>query len=265
MSDRGRIRGVLYDIDGVLVTSWQEIDGAAVAVRRVRESGLRRAFLTNTTSRTCAEIAERLCGSGIEVAAGEIVTAARLTAEFVGRRYPGAAVWVLNHGDIGADLAGLTLDDEHPDVVVIGGAGVEFSHLALSRVAELMLDGVPVVAMHSGLTWATAEGLRIDAGVYLPGLEAAGNARIEVVGKPAAAGFRTCAELMRLDPSEVLMVGDDLQSDVLAAQAVGLTGVLVRTGKFRAAVLAAVDRAPHHVIDSVAALPGLITSLANGR
>ncbi|WP_433758553.1 HAD-IIA family hydrolase [Nocardia sp. CA-135398] len=254
----GDIRGVLYDIDGVLVTSWHEIDGAVDAVRRVRESGLRRRFLTNTTSRTCAEIAERLCDAGFDVDTAEIVTAARLTGEYVGRHYPDAAVWVLNHGDIEADLAELTLDDEHPDVIVIGGAGAEFTHAALSRVAELMLDGIPVVAMHSGLTWATDTGLRIDAGAYLPGLEAAGNAEIAVVGKPAAAGFHTCADLMGLDPAEVLMIGDDLQSDVLAAQQVGMTGVLVRTGKFRAAVLAAASTAPDHVIDSVAELPALL-------
>ncbi|MGQ4617607.1 HAD-IIA family hydrolase [Nocardia sp. R7R-8] len=259
MPERDRIRGVLYDIDGVLVTSWREIAGAAAAVRRIRENGLRRAFLTNTTSRTCAEIAERLCGTGIEVEPSEIVTAARLTAEFVRGRYPDAAVWVLNHGDIEADLAGLQLDEGHPDVVVIGGAGPEFTHAALSRVAELMLDGVPVVAMHSGLTWATADGLRIDAGAYLPGLEAAGNARIEVVGKPAAPGFRTAVALMRLEPAEVVMIGDDLYSDVLAAQDVGLTGVLVRTGKFRPGVLASSDRAPDHVIDSVVDLPELLS------
>ncbi|MEV0295604.1 HAD-IIA family hydrolase [Nocardia sp. NPDC050710] len=256
MSD-GRIRGVLYDIDGVLVTSWREIDGAAAAVRRLRENGIRRAFLTNTTSRTCAEIAHRLRDIGFDVETDEIVTAARLTAEYVRRRFPDAAVWVLNHGAIEADLDGVKLDERNPDVVVIGGAGVEFTHLALSRVAELMLNGIPVVAMHSGLTWATDDGLRIDAGAYLPGLETAGNARIEVVGKPAAAGFRTCAQLMRLDPSEVLMIGDDLHSDVLAAQAVGMTGVLVRTGKFRESVLATADVAPDHVVDSVASLPSL--------
>ncbi|MEU4340206.1 HAD hydrolase-like protein [Nocardia sp. NPDC023852] len=66
------------------------------------------------------------------------------------------------------------------------------------------------MATHRGLTWVTADGLRIDAGAYLPGLEAAGNARIEVVGKPPAPCFRTWAEQMRLDPSEVSMIGDDL-------------------------------------------------------
>ncbi|WP_280384449.1 hypothetical protein [Nocardia wallacei] len=61
------IQGVLYDIDGVLVTSWRAIPGAAEAVRGLREAGLRRAFLTNTTSATCAEISERLCAAGISV------------------------------------------------------------------------------------------------------------------------------------------------------------------------------------------------------
>lgn len=253
-----RPQGVLYDIDGVLVTGWREIPGAADAVRRVREGGLRRAFLTNTTSVTCAEIADRLSAAGIEVDIDEIVTAARLTAEYVRREYPEARVWVLNHGDIDADLAGLRVDSANPDLIVIGGAGTEFTHDALSRVVALMLDGVPAVAMHSSMVWATPDGPRLDTGAYLPGLEAAGRARITVLGKPAPTGFRTCAALMGVLPEQVMMVGDDIDSDVLAAQAVGLTGVLVRTGKFRAAALDAAAEQPDHILDSVADLPDLL-------
>ncbi|MFE3446791.1 HAD-IIA family hydrolase [Nocardia sp. NPDC059180] len=258
MADLHRAAGVLYDIDGVLVTSWRALPGAPGAVRSLAQQGLRRAFLTNTTSRTRAEIAERLCAAGIEVAVDEIATAARLTVEYLRRNHPDARTWVLNHGDIDADLTDLRLVDSDPEVVVIGGAGPEFTHRALSRVAELMLDGVPVVAMQGGMSWATDDGLRIDTGAYLPGLEAAGNAPITVVGKPSATGFRTCAATMDLTPEQVVMVGDDLHSDVLAAQAVGMTGVLVRTGKFRAGVLESSARQPDHVIDSVADLPGLL-------
>ncbi|TLG13872.1 HAD-IIA family hydrolase [Nocardia cyriacigeorgica] len=258
MADLHRTAGILYDIDGVLVTSWRALPGAADAIRRLAERGLRRAFLTNTTSRTQAEIAERLCAAGIEVSADEIVTAARLTVEYLRRNHPGARAWVLNHGDIDADLTGLRLDDTDPEVVVLGGAGPEFTHRALSRVVELMLDGVPVVAMQGGMTWATDDGLRIDTGTYLPGLEAAGNATITVVGKPSPTGFRTCAATMDLTPEQVLMIGDDLHSDVLAAQAVGMTGVLVRTGKFRPSVLESSARHPDHNIDSIANLPDLL-------
>jgi HAD superfamily hydrolase (TIGR01458 family) len=255
------VAGVLYDIDGVLVTSWREIPGAAVAVRRVRAEGLRRAFLTNTTSITCSQLAARLRAAGIEVESDEIVTAARLTAEYLRRRYPGARAWVLNHGDVDADLAGVPRDDEDPEVVVLGGAGAEFTHRALSRVVELMLAGVPVVAMQGGTTWATDDGLRIDTGVYLPGLEAAGRSRITVVGKPSETGFRTCAELIGSAPGNIVMVGDDLYSDVLAAQRVGMTGVLVRTGKFREAVLAGAAQQPDLVLDSVADLPAMLARM----
>jgi HAD superfamily hydrolase (TIGR01450 family) len=256
------VEGVLLDIDGVLVTSWHPIDGAAAAVREVRERGLACAYLTNTTSRTCDEIADALRSAGIEADSGEIVTAARLTAEYVRSTYPGARAWVLNSGDIMADLSGIELDDEDPEVVILGGAGPEFTHDALSRVVELMLDGVPVVAMHRATTWATHDGLRIDTGTYLPGMEEVAGTNVVSVGKPSLAAFLTATDLMGTEPGVTVMVGDDLTNDVLAAQRVGLTGVLVRTGKFRQSVLDLAPQRPDHVVDSVAQLPKLLDELA---
>ena len=69
------IGGVLFDIDGVLVTSWRPIDGAAETLRALEERQIARSFLTNTTTRTRQQIAELLCAAGIEVAADEVVTA----------------------------------------------------------------------------------------------------------------------------------------------------------------------------------------------
>ncbi|MFC7449450.1 HAD-IIA family hydrolase [Rhodococcus daqingensis] len=255
------VEGVLFDIDGVLVTSWQPLAGAAAALAAVRDRGLERAFLTNTTSRTRAEIAAALRDCGMAVDPDEIVTAAALTAEHLRSAHPGQRCLLINHGDIAGDMTGIEFDADRPEVVVLGGAGPEFDHAALSRVVELMLDGVPVVAMQGGLTWATAEGIRIDTGAYLPGLEAAGNARITVVGKPSPTGFLAAAGLMGTHPERTVMIGDDLENDVLAAQRAGFVGVLVRTGKFRQSVLEAAETAPGHVLGSVADLPELLTEL----
>ncbi|MFD4469819.1 HAD-IIA family hydrolase [Rhodococcus sp. NPDC058505] len=255
------VDGVLFDIDGVLVTSWRALPGARATLDALRARGLPRAFLTNTTSRTRREIAAALLSCGMDVDTGEIVTAAVLTAEYLRSTYRDARCLLINHGDIAEDLTGITLVDEHPDVVVLGSAGPEFDHLTLSRVAEMMQRAVPVVAMQSGLTWATADGLRIDTGVYLPGLEAAGGARVTVIGKPAPTGFTTAAALMGTEPEHAMMIGDDLVGDVLAAQYVGYVGVLVRTGKFRPAVLDSPPVLPDHVIDSVADLPDLLDRL----
>lgn len=265
------VGGVLFDIDGVLVTSWQPIDGAAGALRDLAARGIPCSYLTNTTTRTRRQIAAALSDAGMPVRPEEVMTAAALTADYVRSRYPGARCLLVNNGDIAEDMPGVELIDpaggpvppEHPDVILLGGAGPEYSHVTLSRVYEWMSAGVPVVAMHRSTAWKTADGLRVDTGMYLVGLEQTSGREAVAVGKPAPAGFLAAAARLEVEPEEMYMVGDDLHNDVLAAQAVGMTGVLVRTGKFSQESLdrwAADEFAmqPGHVVDSVADLPGLL-------
>ncbi|MGU3292978.1 HAD-IIA family hydrolase [Williamsia sp. M5A3_1d] len=261
--------GLLLDIDGVLVTSWRPLPGAVEALAALRERGVPRMFLTNTTSKSRAEIADALSDCGFAVDAEEILSAARLTGDYLRAHHPGKRTWVLNKGAIAADMSGVdvvTEPDEDPEVVVLGGAGPEFTHGALSRVLELMLSGVPVIAMHRSMTWSTEEGVRIDTGVYLEGLEKATGSTIRAIGKPSPIGFRAAVEMMGLEPTSVVMVGDDMHNDVLGAQASAMIGVLVRTGKFRASALETLQAdefgpVPDHVIDSVADLPALLDRL----
>lgn len=255
------VDGVLFDIEGVLVTEWRPVPGAAEVLERLRADGVARAFLTNTTSRTCAQIAAALGELGMPVDPEEIVTAASLTADHVRQVYPGMRCWVLNEGDIEADLDGIPLDDDDPEVVVLGGAGPSFTHSALSRVADLMLGGLPVIAMHRALSWQASDGARLDTGVYLAGLEELTGRSVVAVGKPSMRGFLVATERMGTDPDRTVVVGDDLAGEVLPGQRLGMTGVLVRTGKFRQSVVDLAVEAPDHVIDSVADLPGLLDAL----
>ena len=267
------VGGVLFDIDGVLVTSWEPIEGAAETLRVLAKHQIARSYLTNTTTRTRVQIAELLTRAGMEVAADEVITAAALTADYVRANYPDARCLLVNSGDIAEDMLGIDLIypydydpdvvPETPDVILLGGAGPEYNHLTLSRVYEWMTQGIPVVAMHRSTSWNTSKGLRIDTGMYLIGMEETSGRKATAVGKPAPAGFLAAAARLGVDPDEMYMVGDDLNNDVLAAQVVGMTGVLVRTGKFRQETLdrwAADEFAmqPNHVIDSVADLPELL-------
>ena len=260
------VGGVLFDIDGVLVTSWQPIPGAADALRILADHRIACSYLTNTTTLTRRQIAAALSDAGINIRPDEVITAAVLTADYVRSHYPGARCYLINSGDVTDDMPGVDIIEETgeaPDVVLLGGAGHEFTHLTLSRVFEWMAQGVPVVAMHRSTAWKAAEGLRIDTGMYLIGMEETSGRKAVAVGKPAPAGFLAAAARLGVDPDEMYMVGDDLNNDVLAAQVVGMSGVLVRTGKFRQETLdrwAADEFAmqPSHVIDSVAELPGLL-------
>ncbi|GAA1482218.1 HAD-IIA family hydrolase [Gordonia sinesedis] len=257
--------GLLLDIDGVLVTSWRALPGSVDALAALSARGNPRMFLTNTTSRSRAQIAATLAEAGFDVRPDEILTAATLTADFVAANYPGKRVWVLNEGPIAEDMAVLPLTDgpADADVVVLGGAGAVFTHRALSTVLEKILDDVPVIAMHRSMIWSTAAGLSVDTGVYLAGLERAAGRSIRAIGKPSPLGFQAAVEKLGLEPTQVVMVGDDMHNDVLGAQAAALIGVLVRTGKFREEALRALQRdeygpVPDHVIDSLADLPDLL-------
>jgi HAD superfamily hydrolase (TIGR01450 family) len=266
------IGGVLFDIDGVLVTSWKPIAGAAETLRVLSDHQIARTYLTNTTTKTRAQIAGLLTEAGMDVTSDEVITAAVLTADYVRSRYPDARCFLVNSGQIAEDMPGIDIvyahdvvgvEPDRPDVILLGGAGSEYDHITLSRVYDWMAHGVPVVAMHRSTAWNTTEGLRIDTGMYLIGMEQTSGRKATAVGKPAPEGFLAAAGRLGVDPEEMYVVGDDLNNDVLAGQVVGMAGVLVRTGKFRQDTLdrwAADEFAmqPNHVIDSVADLPDLL-------
>ncbi len=123
---------------------------------------------------------------------------------------------------------------------------------------RVLLEGAALVAMRRNLTWMTSAGECLDAGAYLLGLEGASGRRAVVTGKPAPGCFAAGLEELGMPAARVAMVGDDIENDVLAAQAVGITGVLVRTGKFREDKLATASGRPDHVIDSIVELPALL-------
>ncbi|MFC8088870.1 HAD-IIA family hydrolase [Streptomyces sp. NPDC057301] len=269
------LRAVLIDIDGVLTVSWQPLPGAVEALREIREAGLGVALVTNTTSRTRASIARTLADAGFPVSAEDILTAPAVTAAYLAEHCPGARCVLLNSGDIGEDLDGVALvgDDEDgnegagsggrsvPDVVVVGGAGPEFGYAALNRAFGHLQRGARLVAMHRNLYWRTDDGLQLDTGAFLVGLEKAARVEAEITGKPSAAFFETALAHVGVGAGEAVMVGDDVESDVLAAQRAGVRGVLVRTGKYLPETHRAASGTPDHVIDSFADLPALLREL----
>jgi HAD superfamily hydrolase (TIGR01458 family) len=259
MADQLDVDGLLIDIDGVLTVSWVPIDGVGNAMASLRSSGIPLRFATNTTTRTRGEVARLLSEAGIPVEVDEILTAPAATAAHLRREHPGARVFLLNTGDLSEDLGGIDLVDSGPaDVVVIGGAGVDFTHEQLNEAFRLILDGAAFVAMHRNMYWRTSAGLELDTGAYVRALEEATGVEPVVLGKPSPDFFATGVTELGLDARRVAMVGDDLHNDVLGAQHAGLRGVLVRTGKFRPEVLAASDERPDVVIDSFADLPSLL-------
>lgn len=252
------IDGLLLDMDGVLGVSWTPLPGAAEAVTRLH-AALPVRLLTNTTALPQARFGALLRESGFPFADEEILSASVLAAEWLRAERPGARVFLL--GDARAeDLHGVELvgADEAPDLVLVSGADESFCFEAFNTVLALLRGGAGLAAMHRNLFWMTRRGEKLDAGAYLLGLEAATGLEAVVLGKPAAGAFRAGLDALGLPAGRVAMVGDDVENDVLAAQAVGVTGVLVRTGKFREDQLARASGAPDLVVGSICDVPGLL-------
>ena len=150
------------------------------------------ALVTNTTSRTRARIAETLADAGFPVGPDDVVGAPAATAAHLRENHPGAACLLLSSGDVADDLDGIRLvgpDADDVDVVVLGGAGPEFSYEALDAVYRHLQHGAALVAMHRNLYWRTDAGLQLDAGAFLLGLEKAADTEAVVLGKPSGAFF----------------------------------------------------------------------------
>lgn len=251
-------RGLLLDIDGVLTTSWRPIPGAVDALAAVRGAALPFLLLTNTSVRTRRELVSTLRGVGFEVTDGEILTAPVGTGAYLRKNHPGARCYLIAKGDVSEDLEGVELVDEGADVVVISGAEDAFTYERLNKAFNMLMEGAAFVAMHRNLYWKDETGLMLDAGAFVAGLERASGVEATVVGKPSEAFFNGALDLLGVSGADALMVGDDIENDVLAAQAVGLTGVQVRTGKFRPDDVERASGRPDHVIDSIAGLPDLL-------
>lgn len=255
-----RFDGILLDIDGVLTLSWEPLPGAIETVSWLREHDVPFRLITNTTTHTRRDLSRTLSDAGIAAAPEEIVTAVVATAAYLRSTKPGARAFVLSDGDARSDLEGVELVDEDADVVVLGGAYDGFDYPTMNRVFRMLMGGAELVAMHRNLYWLTSDGWQLDGGAYVAGLEEATGRRAIVCGKPAEAYFAAALAQIGVPAERAAMVGDDVESDVLGGQAAGMTGVLVRTGKFRDEDLERASRTPDLTLDSIGDLPKLLGS-----
>ncbi|MBK8976234.1 MAG: TIGR01458 family HAD-type hydrolase [Planctomycetes bacterium] len=247
------VRAFAFDLDGTLYDGGVAIDGAVAAVTAVRAAGAAVRFVTNTTSRSRRRVVERLAALGFAAAEHEVLTPLVAAGTFLRER--GATARLLVADAAREDFGGVA-DAERPDFVVFGDVGFRAAGESLQQAFDLLMGGAELIALGRTRYWQHAGRLLLDVGAWTAALEYATGRAARVFGKPAPEFFRALVEGLALPAGQVALVGDDLVTDVRAAQAAGLVGVLVRTGKFRPADLASAGPAPDVVIDSVAALAG---------
>jgi len=247
---------LLFDMDGVLYEGEQALPGAAEAVAWCRSQGIPHRFLTNTTSRPRRALAEKLAAMGIYVTVEEILTPPVAAVEWLQQHIDGPVALFVPEATR-EEFAGIEQSDSGKiAAVVLGDLGTAWDFPTYNRIFRLLMENPAVPFIALGLTryWQAEDGLRLDVGPFVKGLEYATGREALVMGKPAAPFFETALAQLGARAEETLMIGDDIRGDIDGAQAAGIKGVLVRSGKFRPADLEQ-GITPYAVIDSVAALP----------
>lgn len=251
------IKAVLFDLDGVLYVGDQCMAGAVETVQQLRTAGLAVRFVTNTSTLSLASLQRKLNQLGFNVVPEEIMSAPQATIQYL-RKQPKPVCKLLLAEDVKQDFSGFDQSETAANYIVVGDIGDRWSYALLNEVFQCLVNGAQLIAIHKNRFWQTEQGLQMDIGAFITGLEYASNTRAMLMGKPSQHFFNMALDALRLKPSEVMMVGDDIDADVGGAQDAGLHGVLVKTGKYRETYtrLSAVE--PDALIASVADVPALL-------
>lgn len=251
------VQGVLLDLSGTIYEGNRLLPGALEAVGQLRAAQVPLRYLTNTSRSPRRQILEKLHNMGFDVGEGEIFTAPSAIQDYL--REHGLTSWLLAHSAIEAEFA--EFSGAVPDAVVICDAAEAFTYDNLNRAFRLLLDGARLLAVGDNRYFKEADGMSLDAGPFVKALEYAAGCEAIILGKPSPAFFHAAVAQLGCRPAEVLMVGDDVFSDVNGALRAGLKAALVRTGKYREGDESRIAAPGACVCDDLhAAVNGLVSS-----
>lgn len=236
------------------------VTGAPAALERLRTiAGVR--LVTNTTSRSRAEVIAGLRRLGFPVMPEEVLTPSALAVGYCRERNI-ERVSLLVPESVREDLAGLNDvgSGEPADAVILGDLGEGFTPAVLNRALTQLLDGAELIALQHNRVYRREDGIVLDVGAYAAALEYASGRDSVVIGKPARAFFAAALADLGADAAGAVMIGDDVEADVGGALDAGLAGILVRTGKYRDDVVARSGVRPTATVGSIADVADLLTA-----
>lgn len=254
MSKLALLQGLLFDLDGVLYVDSNVIDGAIEAIAEIKRHGYRCRFITNTSTLSAASLHSKITRLGFDIDEREIVSATRAALIYL-EQFDDPICHLLLADDVRHDFARFRQSDTHADFVIVGDIGDRWSYSVLNRVFNLLMDGARLIAIHKNRFWQTGRGLQMDIGAFISALEYASGQQATIIGKPSPDFFQAALTELELPPEQVAIVGDDIDSDIGGGQNAGLTGILVKTGKYRKAYADASHIMPDLIVSSVAELP----------
>jgi HAD superfamily hydrolase (TIGR01458 family) len=251
------LRALLVDLEGTVFQDGRLLPGAAEALATLDARAIPHAFVTNATSRPRSTIVRELSAMGLEIPAERVFTAPRAARAYLERRGLRRCHFLLRPALL-EDFSGIEPEDDAPQAIVLGDLGEAMSFARLNRAFRLLLSGAELITLARNRYWRARDGYMLDVGAFTAALEYASGKPATLIGKPSPEFFGAALSCLGAPASWTAVIGDDLDSDVGGAQAAGMRGILVRTGKFREEDLQASRVRPDLVLDSLADLAAIL-------
>jgi NagD protein len=243
----------LTDMDGVLVHEDRALPGAADFLARLVERGRRFLVLTNNSIYTPRDLSARLARAGLTVPEESIWTSALATATFLDEQLPRGSAHVIGEAGLTTALheVGYVLTDTDPDYVVLGETRT-YSFEAITQAIRLVEAGARFIATNPDVTGPSPDGPLPATGSVAALITKATGADPYFVGKPNPMMFRSAMNRIDAHSTSTVMVGDRMDTDVVAGIEAGLDTILVLTGSTRAADVRRFPFRPGRILDSIA-------------
>ena len=245
----------LCDMDGVLINDGHRVEGADRFLDRLRSTGRQFLVLTNNSLFTPVQLRQRLADLGVDVRLDQLWTSALATARFVNDQRPGGSAFVIGEPSMHEAIGdvGYREDAVAPDYVVLGETW-NYSFDEITRAIRLIDAGSAFVATNPETTGSTLAGALPGCGALASLIETATEVSPYFVGKPNPVMIRDALKLLNAHSDSSVMLGDRMDTDILAGTEAGIETVLVLSGVAQRDDVERYSFRPSRVVDSVADL-----------
>ena len=248
--------GYICDMDGVIYHGNRLLPGVKEFVAWLYRENKQFLFLTNSSSKTPRELQDKLARMGLDVDEKHFYTSALATAEFISRQQPGAKAYVI--GDPGLYNAlydkGITLSDVNPDYVVIGESS-NYTYDSICKAVHLVQKGARLIGSNSDLTGPTEEGIVPACRALISPIEMATGQSAYFIGKPNPLMMRTGLQLLGVHSQDAAIIGDRMDTDIVAGIETGLDTLLVLSGVTTREEMERFPYRPRLVLNGVGDIP----------
>ncbi|MBE5770375.1 MAG: HAD family hydrolase [Clostridiales bacterium] len=245
-------KGFLCDMDGVIYHGNQLLPGVKEFVAWLQREKKRFLFLTNSSERSPRELAQKLSRMGMDVDESHFYTSALATAKFVASQSPGCTAYVIGAPGLLNALyeAGITMNDVNPDYVIVGETS-NYNYESILKAVHFVQKGARLIGTNTDMTGPSEKGIIPACRALVSPIELTTGCSAYYVGKPNPLMMRTGLKLLGCHSGEAVMVGDRMDTDIVAGVETGLDTVLVLSGVTTPEMMNTFPYRPHYVLSGV--------------